>query len=140
MIDIQTGHLILSENIHIKKDDFYDHVLSLNLGQTNKQWGHGNGWLWLQENNVFVENKYFIFQFGFYEKKLKLMSFSFSNTRFQLDEGWDNWSEEKELADLEKYKSWLTNELGKQREFSWGEAWALYDMKGGFSSLGINYK
>lgn len=140
MINKQTGHITISDRIHIKPDDLYQDILSLNLGQTNKQLDHGNGWSWLQENNVFVDNKFFIIQFGFFKNELKQISLCMNDTKFKLDKGWDNWSEEKELADLEKYKEWLTNELGQQKEFAWGTVWASYDSKGGSSSIGIRYK
>ena len=140
MIDKKTGHIIISDTIHIKRDNLQHDVLSLNIGQTNKQWDHGNGWSWLQENNVLVDNKYFIFQFGFFENKLKQISFCVSDTKFDFDKGWDTWSEEKELADLEIYKAWLANELGTLKDFDWGTFWASYDTKGASSSIGLRYK
>jgi flagellar basal body P-ring protein FlgI len=68
MVDNKTGHIIISDTIHIKRDDLQHDVLSLNIEQTHKQWDLGNGWSWIQEYNVFVENKYFIFWFGFFKK------------------------------------------------------------------------
>jgi hypothetical protein len=109
MIDKKTGHIIISDTIHIKRDDLQHDVLSLNIGQTNKQWDHGNGWSWIEENNVFVDNKYFIFQFGFFEKKLKQISFCVSDTKFDFDNGWDTWSEEKGGVSYSK-DSFVVNE------------------------------
>lgn len=140
MIDKKTGHIIISDTIRIKNDDLQHDVLSLNIGQTNKQWDLGNGWSWLQENNVFIDNKFFVFQFGFFQNKLKQISFCVSDEEFDLDKGWDKWSEEKELANLEIYKVWLTNELGSQKDFEWGTAGASYDTKGASSSIGLRYK
>lgn len=140
MINKETGHIAISGSVQIKPDDKYEDILLLNIGQTNEQWDHVNGWSWLQENNVFVDNKFFIIQFGFFKKELKIISLSVNDTKFELDKGWDNWSEEKELADFEKYKEWLTNELGQQKEFAWGTVRALYDSKGGSSSINIHYK
>ena len=140
MLDKKTGHIIISNTIHIKRNDLLHDVLSLHIGQTNKQWDQGNGWSWLQENNVFVDNKYFVIQFGFFENNLKQISFCVSDTKFNFDKGWDTWSEEKELADLKKYKAWLANELGTQKDFSWGTVWATYDTKGASSSIGLRYK
>lgn len=140
MIDKKTGRIIISEAIQIKHNDLQQDVLSLNIGQTNKQWEHNNGWAWLQESNVFVDNKYFVFQFGFFENRLKEMFFCISDAKFDIDKSWDTWSEKKELADLEKYKVWLTNELGTQTDFDWGTVWASYDAKGGNSSISLRYK
>ena len=140
MIDKNNGRIIISDTIQIKHNDFQQDILLLNIGQTNKQWDHKNGWAWVQENNVFVDNKYFVFQFGFFENRLKELFLSLSDTKFDIDKGWDTWSEKKELADLQKYRQWLANELGTQKDFDWGTVWASYDAKGGSSSIGIRYK
>lgn len=140
MIDKKTGYIILSDIIQIKHNDSQQEILSLNIGQSNKQWNHNNDWAWLQENNVFVDGKYFIFQFGFFKDKLKEMLLCVSNDKFNLENNWDNWSEQKELANLENYKEWLKNELGTQKDFDWGTVWTLYDARSGSSSIGIRYK
>ena len=63
-----------------------------------------------------------------------------SDTKFDFDKGWDTWTEEKELADLEIYKAWLANELGTLKDFDWGTVWASYGKKGASSSIGLRYK
>lgn len=140
MIDKKTGNIVISDAVHIKQNDFQHDILSLAIGQTNMHWDHGNDWTWLQENNVFVNDKYFVFQFGFFQNKLKEIYFNVSETKFELDEGWDRWSEEKELANLKIYQAWLTNELGTQKDFDWGTVWASYDTKVASSSIGLRYK
>lgn len=47
MIDKKTGHIIITDKIHIMRDDYKNDILSFNIGQTRKQWDHRNGWSWV---------------------------------------------------------------------------------------------
>jgi hypothetical protein len=138
MIDKNTGNVIISNLIHIKHNDLKQYISLLHIGETSAQHDHGNGWSWIQENNVFADGNYFIIRFGFFESKLKQLFLSVSDTKFEFDN--TDWSEEKELKKLEIYKNWLAQELGSQREFAWGTASALFDSKSLSSSIHIVYK
>ncbi|MES2513285.1 MAG: hypothetical protein V4580_04045 [Bacteroidota bacterium] len=140
MIDKDTGHIIISNAIHIKHNDLKQYMSLLNIGETSSQRDHPNGWSWIQENNVFKDNLYFIIQFGFFENKLKEIVLSVSHTKFDTTQTWDSWSETKELEKLETYKTWLHSELGSQTEFTWGTASAFYDAKGGSSVVHLRYR
>jgi hypothetical protein len=140
MIDKNTGHIIISDEVVIKHNDLREGILSLNIGQRGEESNHNNGWSWIWERNAFIDNKYFIFHFAFFENRLKEIHFLVNDTKFELTNSWETWSEKKELEKLEQYKKWLTNELGTQKEFEWGTVWAAYDPNGGSSSIGIRYK
>jgi hypothetical protein len=139
MIDKEKGHIIISDAIRIKPNDLKQDILSLNLGQARKELDYGNGWSWVQVGNAFIDKKYFVLSFGFFENRLKEISFCVSDTKFDLNNTWETWSQEKELAYLEEYQAWLANELGTQRNFEWGTVSAFYDQKGGSSFICLRY-
>ncbi len=140
MIDKNSGEIIVGNKTTIGPNSSMEEILSLNLGQSRNQGDHKNGWTWLTERNVLLENKYFIMNFLFFDNKLKEIYFVVSEMKFNLESDWDSWSELQELLNLEKYKVWLANEVGNQEDFDWGKIWADYDSKGGSSSISMRYK
>ena len=140
MINKITGDINISDIIIIKHNDLLKDVMSLNIGQTNQKIDHHNGWIWLKSTNVLIANQYFTFHFGFLHNQLKQISFVLSDSIYKLSSDWSTWSERQELDNLERYQKWLLQELGTQRDFDWGNVWALYDPKGGSSSIGMCYK
>ena len=90
--------------------------------------------------NLEVDGNYCIISLGFYADHLNLIELVVSKDRFDLNAGWDSWSELNELAILKELRSWLINELGREGEFDWGDAQATYDPKSGSSSISIHYQ
>ncbi len=140
MIDKSNGEIIVADKTTIGPDSSMEEILSLNLGQLRNQGDHRNGWTWLTEKNVLLDNKYFIMNFFLFDNKLRQISFVVSEMKFNHELDWDSWSESQELLNLEKYKVWLANEVGNQEDFDWGKVWATYDSKSGSSSVGMRYK
>jgi len=140
MIDKATGNIIVSSLIQVKYNDHLQDIVSLEMGQTRTLLNLNNGWIWLNERNVLIDNLYFAFQFGFFDDRLKELSFCFSDRELNSNESWDNWSKDKELYDLERYEIWLAVEFGGRRDFDWGNVWASYDAKSGASSIGIRFR
>lgn len=55
---------------------------------------------------------------------------------------WSDWSEEREMARKRFHDSLLVSVLGpdwSRQRFSWGTVDSDYDLKGGFSSIGVTY-
>lgn len=139
MINKKTGAITISDVITVKHNDILENILLI-LGKETETIDHNNGWLWLKLTNVVIESRYLVFNLGFYHNRLKELSFVVNNSKFEFSEDWAAWSEQGELDNLERYKNWLIQELGTQRDFEWGNVWAHYDSKGGSSSIGIRYK
>jgi hypothetical protein len=139
MIDKSTGHITI-EKVLIKPNDLESDIASFKLGQTRDKQDMQNGWTWLTEKNISSDNKFFIFTFAFFDKKLKAIDITLQDKKFDLTQGWDSWSEEKELKTLKQLKTWLKKELGTQESFEWGTALAVYDAKGGASVIKVKYK
>jgi hypothetical protein len=64
---------------------------------------------------------------------------------------WDDWSEEKQLAQRDAHDQWLVEMLGPgvrtrapggmelSYTFPWGDVWSTYDPRSGGSSIGVRY-
>ena len=139
MINKNTGYISLNEEIQLVPNSEFASIEKLKLGETQKVRDLGNGYKWLDIKNLLFDNHHFTFQLCFLNEKLTRITMVFQNTPFDLNPSWDSWSEEHEKERLTEYQNWLTKELGKIRNFDWGEVWAAYDPKGGFSSIGISY-
>jgi len=63
---------------------------------------------------------------------------------------WVDWSEVRERQRQKMHDQWLNRYLGneewantsqgRERQFSWGEVFSVFDRKSGFSSIGIRYE
>ena len=124
----------------IKPNDLKKDIASFNLGQTREEQDMKNGWTWLTEKNICVDNKFFIFAFVFFDNRLKEIHITFQDKKFDLTQNWDIWSEEKELNKLKQFKTWVNQKLGTQDKFDWGTVDAVYDSKGATSSIILRYK
>jgi hypothetical protein len=139
MIDKKTGNIIFGKDILINLNLDFDSVSKMGLGESQEVDDKGNGWIWLRIKNISNSGYFFNISFAFKNQILKELSFIVSDKRFDSNSNWSDWTEQKELDDLEFYNDWLNKKIGKQREFDWGNIWATYDRKGGSSSIGLRY-
>jgi hypothetical protein len=51
----------------------------------------------------------------------------------------DPWNPEKAQQKRDVFDTWLTERLGSQREFPWGSASAVFDLRSTVSFIGIKY-
>ena len=140
MIDIRTGNITIDTNLTINQNSDYDSVSKMNLGEIQEVDDMGNGWIWIRTKNIMISGYFFNISFGFNNNRIKELYFVLSESRFYINSDWSDWSEKKELENLEFYNDWLKKDIGSQREFDWGQVWADYNRKGGFSSIGLRYK
>ena len=139
LIDKFNGHLLLSNDFEVSPDKKPEDLL-LYFGQKNvKIRDIKNGWEHYVISNIKKGNIYFWGTFYFENDILSFLSFVIDD-KLILTDSWDNWSEEKELQKREHYDKWLTEQLGKKREFSWGTVGAFFDNKGGQSSIVLRYR
>ena len=97
------------------------------------------GWKHYSVRNYKLNGTYFIFTFYYKDDTLKMLDFVISEIPFGTT-SWMDWSEQKELEMRDNYNDWLTKEIGKERNFSWGTIDAFYDKKSGGSSIFLKYK
>ena len=139
MIDVNTGLLTIPGEITIKplseKRELYDFFKNNNA----ETWNVKNGWEHYYLRNFKIENKYFFFDFMFYNEILNRVDFCFYDNPVK-NASWDEWSETKELERKEEFENWLTKESGNARDFAWGKVNAYYDSKGGSSGITIAYE
>lgn len=80
------------------------------------------------------------FSIRLYFKEGVLQSLSLRCTRSDFGISREDGSEEKEMACLQFHDQLLSQSLGKQRRFSWGEVDSSYDPRSSGSSITIQYK
>jgi len=139
MINIDTGLFTLPGEITVKpfsgKKELTDYFKNNNA----ESWDVKNGWEHYYLRNIKIKDKYFFFDFTFYNEILNRIDFCFYDTPVK-NASWDDWSEAKELERKEEFEKWLNNETGNQRNFHWGKVNAYYDSKGGSSGIMIAYE
>jgi len=139
MIDSRTGSITLSPTLQINPGDRIDRVTAFNFGVTQVLSDMQTGWKWMTVKNVAVETNYFIFTFGFYHDVLIQINLVVAGNQFNLNLGWETWSESDELHTLTRLRHWVLAELGRGGVFGWGTVRTDYDPKGGASSICITY-
>jgi len=140
MIDKKTGNIEVASDKIINPSMSLEEVKSMGIGGSQAERGMGNGWIWYDVINVIIVAQYFNISFAFYNSKLNILNFVFSSSKYDPNKGQESWSEMEELQNALIFDNWLYAEIGSERTFSWGEAWAGYDPKGGSSSVIIRYK
>lgn len=139
MIDKNTGNLTLDSGKAILSTTSLGEIKDFKLSEVQEEQDMGNGWVHFTVRNVEVSGTYFIITFIFHEKALESVLFVINDSPFDLNIGWESWSEQKERNNAVLYNNWLNKEIGTSRNFSWGNVWATYDPKSGGSSMGIRY-
>jgi hypothetical protein len=138
LIDKFNGHLLFSNDFEVSPNTKPDDLL-LYFGQENvKIRDIKNGWKHYVISNIKKDSIYFWGTFYFENGILSFLSFVIDD-KLILTDSWNNWSEENELQKRDYYDNWLTEQLGKKREFSWGAVGAFFDNKGGQSSIVLRY-
>ncbi len=140
MIDRETGCLRISRDIILKPNDAFNSIEFLPIGEPKEINDMGNGYVWLVLKNVFIDNHYFNLALCFKNGLLYEMNFVMNNVKSDIKANSYSWfEEEEEMKKAERFTQWLKDEIGGEGKYKWGEAWAGYDEKSGFSSLGIRY-
>jgi hypothetical protein len=71
-------------------------------------------------------------------ENLESIHFSLSDPKF--GNGWEDWSEARELERKQANNQWLKkNDLIPGKRYSWGSVWSDYDPKSGSSMIVVRY-
>jgi len=140
MIDKHTGHITLNDSFELTPSTRFCSLSKLNLGEVQEIRDMNNGWKWLDIKNLKWKNNYFILSLCFYEEELSELSILVKDKPFNVNDNWESWSKQKEQKKLNQYKKWLTEEIGEDRVFEWGNTWIEFDSKDGSTSIGIRYE
>ena len=139
IIDTRTGELRFAKDFLVSKQTTPEEVISY-FGQDNVVFRDMNtGWKHYVVRNAKVNDTYFIFTFYFHNDILKMLDFIVSD-KFIVAGSWADWSEKKELQNLDYFNDWLTKEIGSNRQFVWGTINSYYDSNGGCSSIVLKYE
>jgi hypothetical protein len=140
MIDKNTGQLTISKDKAISPTTTLSEIKAFKLSDIEEECNLGNGWIHYTFKNVEAFAKFFHFTFYFFGENLKSIEFIINESPFDLNTGWDSWSEQREKENALLYNNWLNKEIGTVRNFTWGNVLADYDPKSGGSSIFIRYK
>tara|TARA_B110000240_G_C13228293_1_gene337734 strand:- start:159 stop:581 length:423 start_codon:yes stop_codon:yes gene_type:complete len=140
MIDKINGHIRLNDSLYLEPNSSFKIIERQKLGELQEIRDMGNGYKWLDIKNIQIDNQYFIMSLCFLKEKLSQITMVTNDKPFDLNSGWDSWSEKAGKEKLKKFEKWLNKELAKERKFNWGEVWTDYDPRRGSSSIGIKYK
>lgn len=138
MIDDVTGSLTIPGEITIMPLSQKKQLITFLTKNNAESWDVKNGWEHFYLRNIKINDKYFFFDFMFYNEILNRIDFCFYDNPVK-NASWNDWSEAKELERLEIFKAWLSKEAGNTEEFAWGKAGAYFDSKGGSSGIMIAY-
>jgi hypothetical protein len=137
-IDPTTGTLLINKNIHVDRATRPQDIVLL-FGQDQVQVREiGNGWTWYMIDKVSGEAPLSNILFVFQSDSLKQVNFLLSDLPAR-SASWDEWSEENELAIQRYLEDKLSECLGTDRHFLWGDIGAFYDGKGGASTIVLRY-
>ena len=138
MIDISSGDFQIADGIIIQHSAKAENLIDFLRANNAEIWAVGNGWVHYYLKNYKINDKYFFFDFMFYNEILSRLDFGFYPGPVN-NANWNDWSEEKELQKKAEYEQWLNKETGGINSFSWGYVSAYYDSKSGGSGIMINY-
>jgi len=96
-----------------------------------------NGWKHYSIRGFKVKDTYLSMTFYFNIDNLNSIEFVVSDKIIMFS--WDDWSLEGELKKKDYFEDWLTNQIGKVRQFAWGKVDASYDNKSASSGIYLKY-
>lgn len=116
IIDRKNGAIRISDTLIISRettpnelfDYFDDHKIMIRDVK--------NCYIHYNVQDIPLDETFFNFDFAFHNDRLLSVDMGYDTS----GDGWDNWSEEKELNREKKYHNWLSRQVGPARNFTWG--------------------
>ena len=140
LINVKTGDLKLNDSTTISCKSTKTEILDFKLTERPQEISYGNGWGWLMYDNLSLNGQVFSFGFSLFNDTLKSIHINFSDHLKYIKENSDDWTEKNELKRKDEYDKWLTEQIGSQRDFDWGQIGAFYHPKDGVSTIVLNYR
>jgi hypothetical protein len=149
VIDRLTGALVLSGG-RIARDLSRSSLLISPLSSHATCDDMDTGWMHVCLAPQTIDGLVFDVELHFEGERLDGYSLSLVDPRYGTC--WDDYSEEKQLAQRDAHDTWLMANLGAgNREpgprgpelrysFAWGDAYSTFDPKGGSSSIGVRFR
>lgn len=127
--------LILPNQIKISSKLKEEEIISLN--PIHKQ-DMGTSYIWYQLEPCEISGEIICLSICFYKGQCESISLAIHNPQ-KYGSGWDDWSEEKEIARAKDTEEWLKKMGYPCGNYSWGNIWAGYDPKGGSGHAGVRF-
>lgn len=149
MIDRRTGALVLSGG-SIGCDLSRSSLLASPMSAQATCEDMHTGWMHVYLGPQDLDGTKFGVALHFESERLDGYSLSLVDARYGTS--WDDYSEEKQLAQRDAHDAWLIATLGPgnrepspqgpelQYSFPWGDAWSTFDARAGSSSVGVRFR
>jgi len=149
VIDRDTGSLVLP-GARIERDLTRTSFLASPLGAHARSEDMHTGWMLAYLGAQDLDGLTFAVVLHFEGERLDRYSLSLTDPRYGTS--WDDYTEEKQLAQRDAYDAWLVASLGQgTREPSprgpelryalpWGDVWSTFDARGGSTSIGVRFR
>mgnify|MGYP006896874751 CR=1 FL=1 len=140
MINKETGEIRFTATLVVSPKTDFGEAMVLTEGLQRSLDDMKTGWKWIRLKAVESDTAKYHIGLAFNNGELQLLDFIVDTKDSDPSEnGYDNWSAQKEQIRLKEFEKWLTNEIGQQRTFEWGKIQAEFDPKGSFSSIAVHY-
>jgi len=149
VIDRRTGALVLSAG-SIERNLSRSSLLASALAARATCDDMYTGWMHVYLGPQGLDGTLFGVVLHFEVERLDGYSLSLVDARYGTS--WDDYSEEKQLAQRDAHDVWLVAALGPghrkpsprgpelRYSFPWGDAWSTFDARGGSSSIGVRFR
>lgn len=137
IINVENGNFTLNKEMMLYENQDYEEVMNFNFEKSVRDFGNGYEWIYMR--NIYIDALYFSIEVCFFDKKLRLVIFSFSETKIEGLKSWDDVTYEGEIIKQQKFDDWLIKVIGEKRKFSWGAIGSLYDKKSNLSDIHLWY-
>ncbi len=139
LIDSSTGQFCISKSTTIGYNASSVQILNVLPKEYSRDLSFGNGWSWIRCDKISIHEQEYTLGFSLFNHKLRAIHVQFYDHLKYLQEHMEDLTEENELKRKEEYNSWLSSQIGDQREFSWGQIEACYHPKDGISLIVLRY-
>jgi hypothetical protein len=149
VIDRDTGSLVLP-GARIERDLTRTSFLASPLGAHARSEDMHTGWMLAYLGAQDLDGLTFAVVLHFEGERLDRYSLSLTDPRYGTS--WDDYTEEKQIAQRDANDAWLVASLGQgtrepspcgpelRYSFPWGDAWSTFDARGGSTSIGVRFR
>ena len=139
MIDLKTGHLLISEQYTLTPQTSLAALKKQLLDVPQNTREMGTDYQWVDVKNFKIDQLYFNISFLFKNQKIEGCTFTFQSDPYENSPSWGSWSKEAEETNLIRFNNWLDQQLDGARVLEWGKVEAYYDSKTAGSAIRLSY-
>ncbi len=137
LINLRNGNINLGGNNYIIPHMPIKKSIINNLTPTLRDMK--TGYVWYDFKNIHYKKQNINLSVCCYNNLVKSIQVLPKHKELHTNGTWKNWSEKREMENLQYYEDWLETEIGNIKNYSWGKISCQFDKRSGSSSITINY-